>query len=87
MLVPDIVMLVGVSVAVSPVALTVEVRLTVPLNPLRAEMVIVEDPEPPTGIVSELGLAVIVKSGVVTWSVMVAVVCDSKPLVPVTVTV
>lgn len=80
-------MLVGLSVAVSPVALTVATKLTTPLNPPLGVTVIVEDPVPPTGTVSDVGLAVIVKSGVVTWSVMVAVVCNSEPLVPVTVTV
>jgi len=76
------------SVAVSPVAgLTVAVRLTVPLNPPLGVTLIVDVPEPPTDIVRLVGLALIAKSGVCTWSVIVAVVCDSKPLVPVTVTV
>ncbi len=85
---PDIIILVGLREAVSPVdGLTVAVRLTVPLNPLMGVMVIVEVPVPPTDMVNEAGLAVMVKSGVVTCSVITAVVWESKPLVPVTVTV
>jgi len=85
---PDIIILVGLREAVSPVdGLTVAVRLTVPLNPLMGVMVIVVVPVPPTDMVNEAGLAVMVKSGVVTCSVITAVVWESKPLVPVTVTV
>ena len=66
-LVPDIVMVLGLSVAVSPVdGLTVAVRLTVPLNPPLGVMVIVEVPDPPTAMLIEVGLAVMEKSGVVT---------------------
>ena len=85
MLLPDIVTIVGVSVAVSAVEFTVAVRLTTPLNPPRDEMLIWTLPD--VGIMIEDGTAVIVKSGVVTTSVIRAVGCDSPPFVPVTVTV
>ena len=87
LLVPDIVTLVGLRVAVRSVELTVATRLTTPLNPPSGAMVIVELPVPPMDMVRDVGLAVIVKSGVVTTSVIIAVVCDSVPLMPVTVTV
>jgi hypothetical protein len=61
--VPEPVVLVGVSVQASPVAgLMLEVRLTVPLKPLRAVMVIVEVPAIPASTVTVVGLAEIVKS-------------------------
>ena len=85
MLVPDPVMLAGVSVQVRPVAGdTVDTRLTVPLKPCRAVTVIVDVPAVPATTVTLVGLAAIVKS----WTVKVtAAECDSVPLVPVTVTV
>ena len=87
-LLPDIVMLVGLRVAVRPVdGLTVAVRLTVPLNPLTGVTLIVDVPDELVETVRLVGLAVIVKSGVVTWRVMTAVVWCRSPLVPVTVTV
>jgi hypothetical protein len=67
--------------------LTVAVRLTVPAKPLTGVTLIVDVPVPPMATVMLVGLADIVKSGVVTWSVITALVCDSSPLVPVTVTV
>lgn len=88
MLDPDIVMLVGLRLAVRPVeGFTVAVRLTVPVKPPLGVTLMVEVPVPPTEMLIDVGLAVIVKSGVCTWSVMTAVVCDRVPLVPVTVTV
>jgi hypothetical protein len=61
--VPDPVMLVGVSVQVKPVAgLMPEVRLTSPLKPWSAVIVMVEMPAVPTLTVSVVGLATIVKS-------------------------
>ena len=81
-------MLVGLSVAVSPVdGLTVAVSVTVLVKPPSGETLMLEVPVPPTEIVKDDGLAAMVKSGVVTWSVMTAVVWCSSPLVPVTVTV
>jgi hypothetical protein len=88
--VPDVVMLVGLSVAVKPVdGETVVVNATVPVNPLSGAMVIVSVAKLPgqVSVVTLVELAVIVKSGAVTWRVMTAVVWDSRPLVPVTVTV
>ena len=88
MLEPDIVRLVGLSVAVSPVALTVAARLTRPLNPPVGVMLIIDCWLPPRLVmVTNVGLAIIEKSGVVTTSVMTAVVWASPPFVPVTVTV
>ena len=87
-LLPDIVMLAGLRVAVRPVdGLTVAVRLTVPVNPLTGVTLIVDAPDELVESVILVGLADMVKSGVVTCSVMTAVVCDNEPLVPVTVTV
>jgi hypothetical protein len=82
---PDPVTLVGVRVQVKPVAgLTVEVRLTNPLKPCWAVIVIVEVPEAFAETVTLVGLAVIVKS----WTVYVTVAERARlPLVPVTVTV
>jgi hypothetical protein len=61
--VPEPGRLVGVRVQVSPVAgLMLEVRLTVPLKPLRAVMVIVEVPAVPALTVTVVGFGEIVKS-------------------------
>jgi len=61
--VPEPVRLVGVRVQANPVAgLMLEVRLTVPLKPLRAFTVIVEVPAIPAFTVTVLGLAEMVKS-------------------------
>jgi hypothetical protein len=55
--------LVGVRVQVNPVeGETVAVRLTIPLKPSRAVVVIVEVPEVPASIVRVVGLVVTVKS-------------------------
>jgi hypothetical protein len=62
--------LVGVRVQARPVdGETTEVRLTTSLKPCRAVTVIVEVPETPARTVTEVGLAVIVKS----WTVSVRV--------------
>lgn len=83
---PDPVTLVGLRVHVSPVdGEIVAVRLTVPVPPLRPITLIVEVPATPGVVLTVVGLANIWKS--TTWTVIVAVVCDSVPLVPVTVTV
>ena len=84
-LVPEPVTLVGVRVQVKPVAgETAAVRLTIPLKPCRPVTVIVDVPEAPARIVTVVGLAAIVKS----WTVKFTVAeCDSPLLVPVTVTV
>lgn len=67
-----------------PVVATV--RATVPVNPFTGATVIVEEAAVPAVVVTEVGLAVTVKSAVATLTVNVAV-CDSVPLVPVMVTV
>ncbi len=76
--------LVGLSVALQPVGAPVAVRLTIPVNPLTAVTVIVDVAEVPATKVSEVGLAVTVKS--ITLTATVADF-DLVPLVPVTVTV
>ena len=61
--VPDPVTLFGVSVQVNPEAgLTLAVRLTTPLKPWSAVIVIVEVAAVPTFTVTAVGLAAIVKS-------------------------
>jgi hypothetical protein len=86
-LVPDPpVRLVGVSVHVSPVAgEMLVVRLTVPVKPLTGMTVMVELPATFGVVLTTAGLANIWKS--TTWTLIVAVVWDRDPLVPVTVTV
>jgi hypothetical protein len=77
-------MLVGLRVQVKPAGETDEVSETVPVNPLTGATVIVDVAVPPTVVVTLVGLAVTVKS----WTTNVTVaVCESEPLVPVTVTV
>ena len=78
------VMLVGLRVAVRP-ADALAVRATVPVNPLTGDTVMEAVPEAPALTVIDVGLAAIVKS--TTLTVIVPVVCDSVPLIPVTVTV
>ena len=61
-------------------------RLTVPVRPLTAVIVIVDVPEAPASICAgDTAPAAIVKS--TTVNVIDAVACDSVPSVPVTVTV
>ena len=86
-LVPDpLVILAGLRVHVSPVAgEMLAVRLTVPVKPLTGMTVIMDVPATPGVVLTTVGLANIWKS--TTWTVIVAVVWDSVPLVPVTVTV
>jgi hypothetical protein len=55
--------LVGVRVQVRPGAETLETRLTVPAKPFRALKVIVEVPDVPVRIVTEVGPPENVKSG------------------------
>ncbi len=77
-------MLVGDRVQVSPAGDTADVKATVPVNPLTGATVIVEVAAVPTVVVTEVGLAVKVKS----WTTKVTVVvAEFAPLVPVTVTV
>jgi len=85
--VPEPVTLVGLNVHVSPVGDTVEARETIPLNPLSAVTVIVDDPEDPEVKETLVGLAAIVKSGGAVTVTATVAECDSVPLVPVTVTV
>jgi hypothetical protein len=75
--VPDIATLVGLNVAPKPVdGETVALSKTVPVNPPRGAIVIVSVAKLPgqLSVVMLVELAVIVKSGVVTTSVMTAVV-------------
>jgi hypothetical protein len=80
--VPEFVTLVGVIAPQARLAGTVSVRLTVPVNPLRAVIVIVEDAEVPTvtaaGEVADIAKSVTLKVAAVEW--------DRVPLVPVIVT-
>ena len=80
------VMVVGLSDAVMPVE-ALAVRATLPVNPLMGVTVIVDVPELPATNMTFAGLAERLKSGLVTMTVITAVVCVSEPLVPVTVTV
>ena len=69
---------------VRPAGETLELSETIPANPLRAVMVIVDVPEPGAWKLKLAGLAAIVKS----WTAKVTVAeCVSDPLVPVTVAV
>jgi hypothetical protein len=80
--VPELVTLVGVIAPQVRLAGTVSVRLTVPVKPLRAVIVIVEVAEVPT-VTAAGDVAAMLKS--VTVNVAV-VECDRVPLVPVIVT-
>jgi hypothetical protein len=77
------VMLDGVRVHVRP-PVVVTVSVTVPVKPCRGATVIVDVAAAPAFVVTDVGLAVTVKSFTVTVTVAVFVVL---PLVPVTVTV
>ena len=78
-------MLAGVSVQVNPDGVTVLVRVTAPAKPLTGMTVIVELANLPGSTLTIVGLANIWKS--TTWTVITVVVCESEPLLPVTVTV
>ena len=68
--VPEPVTLVGVNVHVRPVAGDMaEASDTIPLNPLTAVTVIVDDPEPGDAKVIVVGLAAMVKSCTITVTV------------------
>ena len=79
--------LVGVRVHVSPAGVDADtVRPTVPVSPFSAVTVIVDVPDAPARIwAGDTAPAASAKS--TTVNVIVAVVCDSVPSVPVTVTV
>ena len=77
-------MLVGLKLQVRPAGETVEVNATVPVNPLTGATVMVEVAVAPASTVTLVGLAVTVKSMIVTVTVAE---WDRAPLVPVTVTV
>ena len=79
--------LVGDNVQVRPAGVEAEtVKATVPVRPLSAVTVTVEVPDAPAKIwAGDTAPAAIVKS--TTTKVIAAVVCDSVPSVPVTVTV
>jgi len=79
-------MLAGLRVQVSPLLGEIDVdRVTTPLNRLTAVTVTVEFPLTPGVVLTVVGLADIWKS--TTRTLIVPVVWDSDPLVPVTVTV
>jgi hypothetical protein len=79
--------LVGVRVQVRPEGVEAEtVRATVPVRPLSAVTVIVEVPEPPASIWAGVTVPGEIEKSTTT-KVIAAVVCDSVPSVPVTVTV
>ena len=80
-------MLVGLRVQVRPAGETVDVRATVPVNPLRGATVIVDVPAAPARTATLVGLAVTVKSGTLPTVTVTVVEWLSDPLVPVTVTV
>ncbi len=69
--VPEVprVTLVGLRLALHPVGAPVAVRLTIPVNPLTAVTVIVEEAEDPATKLMDAGLAVTVKSVAVTETV------------------
>ena len=77
--------LAGLSVALSPAAETVEVRLRGPEKPFRLETVTVEVVLDPDGSTSEVGLANMVKSGAVTMVTVIVTVWVRDPLVEMTV--
>jgi hypothetical protein len=78
--------LVGLSVHVSPAGVEVDtVKATVPVKPFTAVTVIVEVPVAPAKTWAGVAPAAMVKS--TTTNVIVPVVWDSVPSVPVTVTV
>ena len=77
-------MLVGLRVHVRPAGETLLVSVTVPVKPWTGATVMVELAVAPATTVALVGLVVTVKSFTVTVTVAV---CDSEPLVPVTVTV
>jgi hypothetical protein len=81
--VPELVTLVGLIAPHTRLAGTVSVRLTVPVNPLTADTVIVDEAEVPTvtaaGEVADTVKSVTMKVAVVEWL--------SVPLVPITVSV
>jgi hypothetical protein len=78
--------LVGVRVQVRPAGVEADtVRATVPVKPLTAVTVIVDVPDAPAKTWAGVAPAAIVKS--TTVKVIAAVVWDSVPSVPVTVTV
>ncbi len=64
-------MLLGVRVHVRPAGDTAEVSVTVPVNPWRGATVMVDAPAVPTVVVTDVGLAVTVKSFTVTVTVAV----------------
>ena len=76
--------LVGLRVHVRPAGETVDVSATVPVNPFNGATVIVEVTAVPEFVATLVGLALTVKSLMVTVTVAA---WDSAPLVPVTVTV
>ena len=83
---PDVLIVLVLSVAVIPAEACV-VRVTVPLNPFCGVTVMVQFPDCPAVKVIEAGEHEMVNVGVATLTVIVAVVCCTTPLVPVTVIV
>jgi hypothetical protein len=83
--IPEPVTLVGLKLHVKPDEDALDVRAITPLNPLTLANATSEVPESPAAKLMVEGLVLIVKS--TTWKRMLAVVWESVPLVPVTVTV
>ncbi len=75
----------GLKVTCGPPEESVEVRDTMPENPLRLVNVTITLPDDPRGTVSEDGLKAIAKSGIATVTVIIAECVPGEP-VPVTVT-
>src|SRR5437016_2976120 len=79
----------GLNDAVGPVGFDEALKLTVPDEPISVVLTVLV-PEPPCWMLSEVGLAAMVKSGGGGGAVMVTltvVECTFEPSVPVTVTV
>jgi hypothetical protein len=81
----DVVTLVGLRLHVRPVDGDIDaLNDTALLNPFRLEIVIVEVPAVPALTVTEVGLALIVKSGAAPTLYVRFAACEREPLAPVT---
>ena len=79
---PGRVTLAGFSDTVGPLGETLPVRSTVPENPLKLVIVMVEAPEDPTGTTNPEGLAAMPKSAPTTAKTVA--VCKIEPIVALT---
>lgn len=84
---PEVVTDVGVRVAVNPLGAAEDTSATLPENPLRALIVMVEEPEEPLLRFRVVGAAEIEKSGLVTCTVTVVVLMINPVVVSVPVIV